>query len=92
MSVRQNSCGDPKSVKPTLPNRDRAMDSFMEKFSQFLISNPTSNSNSLFSENFLQKANDFYSQKSMNKSLSNSQTSKKIGSFPVWMILINFII
>lgn len=91
MSVRRNSCEDSTSLKPILSNTGRVMDSFMEKFSQFLISDPTNNSNSLFSDNFLQKANDFYNQKSMNKSYV-SQSSKKSVSLSVWIILINCII
>lgn len=60
-------------------NPDPLMDSFMEKFSQFLSINNNKSEiidNSMSNSNFLQKANEFYSQRSINKSLSNSQTSK----------------
>lgn len=100
MNLRQNSgIQHQTSVKSS---SDPIMDSFMEKFSQFLstannqsqiISNTnTSSTNSMFSENFLQTANDFYSQrqKSMNRSLSSSQTSKSPVQLKFYFQLIFF--
>lgn len=85
----------PTSV-PSLSNADPLMNSLMEKFSQFLstnnnqtqfIGNSMTSSNSIFSEDFLQKANEFYTQKSMNKSLSSSQTSKSNNFFQLELFL-----
>lgn len=96
MNIRKNTGIQlPTSGNPSLSNTDPIMDSFMEKFSQFLstnnnqsqfIGNSVTSPNSIFSENFLQKANEFYSQKSINSSLSTSQTSKLIVVVPVGII------
>lgn len=87
MNIRQNAgIQSPASVTTS----DPIMDSFMEKFSQFLsseksksqlIGNSNQSSNSIFPENFVQTANEFYNQRSMNRSLSSSQTSKSADCF-----------
>lgn len=77
MNVRKNSCGDP-TAKPILSNNDLIMESFMEKFSQFLSSNSETPAMNPYSENLLQKVHQYSNQKSMNQSLSSSQTSKSI--------------